>query len=135
MTLIVCLDEKNGILFNHRRQSSDRKLRERVLAHAGSKTLWMSVYSAGQFPALPPNVRVDDDFLHRAEADDYCFLEGSCTDVSKAVDRLIVYRWNRKYPADVYFSMTLFAEFRLVGCEDFAGSSHERITEEVYEKD
>ena len=35
MTLIVCLDDKNGMAFNHRRQSQDRLLRRRVLELAG----------------------------------------------------------------------------------------------------
>ena len=31
MILIVCVDNKNGMLFNRRRQSQDRMLRTRIL--------------------------------------------------------------------------------------------------------
>ena len=50
------------------------------------------------------------------------------------VDRLeqvILYRWNRDYPADVRFTLDL-SGFRLRQRVDFAGSSHEKITEEIY---
>lgn len=31
MKLIVCMDDKNGMAFNHRRQSRDRVLAERIM--------------------------------------------------------------------------------------------------------
>ena len=42
MTLIVCIDDKNGLLFNHRRQSRDRVLIEDLLG----TLLWLSDDSA-----------------------------------------------------------------------------------------
>lgn len=44
---------------------------------------------------------------------------------------LIVYRWNRTYPADLFLTLPL-EQWTLVRQEEFAGSSHQNITKEVY---
>lgn len=133
MNIIVCLDDKNGMLFNNRRQSTDRHLRSRMLSLADGKTLWMNAYSAAQFQNLPENVQVDDGFLTRAAAQDYCFAEdNSWLQYASGVNSIIVYRWNRVYPADTRFPASELEKRRLVSSTDFAGFSHERITQEVY---
>ena len=45
--------------------------------------------------------------------------------------RLVVYRWNRLYPADRRLSLPP-AGWRLLSQSDFPGHSHPRITKEVY---
>ena len=45
MILIVCVDDHNGMMFNHRRQSQDRILRADILELTGGKKLWMNAYS------------------------------------------------------------------------------------------
>lgn len=134
MIIVVCLDDHNGMLFNRRRQSQDSCLRGRVLELCGEKLLWMNAYSAGQFSEAAPNIRVAENFLEKAGAGEYCFVEN--TDMTAAAawaEGLVIYRWNRTYPSDVKFPTELFSDkMRLVSTEDFAGSSHERITQEVY---
>ena len=49
MILIVCVDDHNGMMFNHRRQSQDRILRGDILELAEGKILWMDAYSKKQF--------------------------------------------------------------------------------------
>ena len=44
MKLILCVDDKGGLAFNHRRQSRDRVLNERILMHCGMHRLWISQY-------------------------------------------------------------------------------------------
>jgi hypothetical protein len=47
----------------------------------------------------------------------------------------VVYRWNRRYPGDVFFDLDVSAApWRCVETEEFVGSSHEKITKEVYVK-
>ena len=41
MIIMVCVDDNNGMMFNKRRQSQDRVLRQRMLELAGEKKLWM----------------------------------------------------------------------------------------------
>ena len=49
MVLIVCVDDHNGMMFNHRRQSQDRILRADILELTDGKKLWMNAYSKKQF--------------------------------------------------------------------------------------
>lgn len=132
MILIVCLDDRNGMCFNHRRQSQDRLLRERVLEETAGATLWMTAYSARQFAPLPPHIQVAEDPLDRAGPGEFCFVETA--DPAPWQDRLeqvLLYRWNRVYPADVRSTLDL-SGFRLDRQREFAGSSHPTITEERY---
>ena len=134
MILAVCIDDRNGMLFNGRRQSQDRVLREDLVREAGGGPLWMNAYSARQFDPPPEGLRTAEDFLEQAGPGEVCFLETE--DPAAWADRaegLIVYRWNRKYPADCHFPLDLEARgWRLEETAEFAGSSHEKITEEVY---
>ena len=45
MQLIVCLDEQNGMLFNHRRKTKDREVRRRILESLTGNRLWRAVCS------------------------------------------------------------------------------------------
>ncbi|MDE7244947.1 MAG: ribonuclease Z [Oscillospiraceae bacterium] len=135
MIAIVCIDDSGGMLFNRRRQSQDRLLREDLLREAAGKTLWMNAYSARQFKgALPETVRAEEDFLDRAGSGELCFVENrDLAPYAGKLEGLIVYRWNRQYPADLFFTVPL-ENWTLVRQEEFAGSSHEKITKEVYSK-
>ena len=112
MILIACVDDRGGMLFNRRRQSQDRLLRQDLLEEAGGRPGWLSPYSLKQFPDPPENLRCAEEFFHRAEG-------------------VILYHWNRRYPADLYFPLPLEG-WTLARREEFPGSSHERITKEVY---
>lgn len=133
MVLIVCLDEKHGMLFNHRRQSQDAVVREDILALSAGKTLWMNGYSAKQFPTDAP-ITVAEDCLTQAGAGEFCFIENlDALPYAGQVEQVIVYQWNRRYPADFYFTLPLDApEWVLQQITEFAGKSHEKITKEVY---
>ena len=132
MKLIVCLDDKNGMAFNHRRQSRDRIVLERIQKLAEGACLRMSPYSAKLFPES--SALASPDFLQQAKDGDFCFIEledGSACE--ERVQRVIVFRWNRVYPADLHFGIDLGAWHR-ISAEEFPGSSHEKITMEVYQK-
>ena len=134
MVLIVCIDDKGGMMFNNRRQSKDRLLRERILSLTENSKLWMNEYSAKQFEEYSPQIVIDGDFLDKAGEKDYCFVENirlaSCTEKAHSV---ILYKWNRVYPSDAFFDMPLDG-YKLAQSTFFPGSSHEKITEEVYVK-
>lgn len=132
MVLIACIDSKGGMMFNRRRQSRDRLLRQDLLEEAGGRTVWMSPYSRGQFDPGAENVRAAEDFPQRAGEDGICFFEdGDPGPWLERADGLILYHWNRAYPADQYFPLPL-AGWTLARREEFPGSSHERITKEVF---
>ncbi|MBU5625671.1 ribonuclease Z [Oscillibacter sp. MSJ-2] len=131
MILIACVDDNNGMLFHARRQSRDRMLRARILRRCAGRRLWMNAYSQGQFPA-GAEITVHEDCLSLAGEGEFCFVEDQdVRPVADRVEQVILYRWNRVYPADVFFSLSLDG-WNLTCREEFAGSSHQRITEEVY---
>lgn len=132
MILVVCIDDKGGMLFNGRRQSQDRLLREDLLLEAGGAPLWMNAYSARQFAPAPENVRVADDFPSQAGPGEYCFFE----DVDpvpwlEEAEMVILYHWNRRYPSDSPRFPQPLTGWSVKRKLDFAGFSHEWITKEV----
>lgn len=133
MHLIVCLDERGGMAFNHRRQSRDRAVAADILAHLAGQPLWLAPASAALFGEAAP-LRVAEDVLAQAPDDACCFVEtGPLAPYAARIDRLTVYRWHRHYPADVHFDLPL-EKWRLVSARDFAGHSHETITREDYKR-
>lgn len=134
MNIIVCVDDAGGMLFNGRRQSKDRILREQVRLLAEEKPLWMNTYSANQFAEDACEMIVDEAFLENAPEDAWCFLENvDVTPFADKIRKLAIYRWNRQYPSDVKFPLALFeSRWKCVSTREFAGSSHDKITEEVY---
>ena len=76
MIVITCLDQKNGMMFNHRRQSQDSVLREHAAKLVANVPLWMNHYSASQFDTESiPNLNIDDAFLQEAAQGEYCFVK------------------------------------------------------------
>lgn len=131
MILIYCVDKRYGLLFNNRRQSRDRLLIERIMSFANGK-MFINEFSKKLFDGYC--VTVSDDFLEIAKDGEYCFVENADADIRKA-EKVILYKWNRHYPSDKKFSFDLNKEgFTLVSTDEFKGSSHDKITEEVYVK-
>lgn len=136
MTLITCIDDRGGLAFHRRRLSRDRVLCQRVLELAGTGTLRLSPYSAPLFRDLPAAALLEgEDFLARAAGEDLCFAEREdLTPWLDRADKLVLFRWNRTYPFDLRFPLEALDNWVLTGTADFPGSSHEKITEEWYEK-
>lgn len=137
MIMIACVDEKNGLMFNHRRQSRDSVVCRDILEECGGKKLYMSAYSGRLFAeAKEAEIVVSDDIMNQAGEGDACFIEDTpITGFEANIHKVILYKWNRRYPADQYFPLDLSDgtwELRQTG--DFKGSSHEKITKEVYER-
>ncbi len=133
MHLIVCLDDRDGMTFVGRRQSMDRLLRARMLQTVGSAKLWMNSYSARQFEEPTDSISVDEDFLTKAGTEDYCFAENvDITGCLEKIRNVIIYRWGRVYPSDVTFPTQILSAREKIRETAFPGSSHEKITEEVY---
>ena len=133
MYVIVCTDDNLGMLFNRRRQSQDRVLRDYLLKLTAGHELFMNDYSAKQFEDLS-QIHISDRFLQKAGEDDFCFVEDQkLNPYEEKIDALILCRWNREYPADLYLDLD-YSAWRRAYTEEFPGSSHEKITVEVYKK-
>ena len=134
MIAVVCLDDRNGICFNKRRQSSDRVLCEKLVAVVGNGQLRMNNYSAALFSDCTDKFVVDEKFWEHTKKDDYCFFEdGTVNEIAATAKQILVFRWNRQYPADTWFLQDHLCNRCMLHTEDFSGSSHERITLEVYQ--
>jgi len=119
MVLIVCVDEKMGMLFNHRRQSSDRNLIKYLSDRF--KKITVCEYSAGLFSEFLDCIQINNN----PRQSDCFFLEDNRT-VFFHSDTIVLCRWNRIYPADIYCSAD-FSEYNLVSSEKIIGSCHEEI--------
>ena len=133
MRLIVCLDDRDGMTFLGRRQSQDALLRQDMLAYVDGYGLWMNSYSVAQF-GNDCNISVSEQPGEHAEGG-YCFVENLPASAFLPAEELVIYRWNRHYPSDKKFPLAQALEgMQLVSTVEFAGSSHETITREVYKK-
>lgn len=137
MILIAFVDDSGGMMFNHRRQSQDKVALQKIVDMTAESTLWVNEYSAPLFPELAaPQLCVDADFLSKTGAGEFCLVEN--VDVMpylSFIEKVILFHWNRAYPSDVKFPINLRSgKWTLQSTEDFAGSSHNLITMEVFTK-
>ena len=157
MKTIVCVDNRMGICFNGRRVSRDRMVSEDILEMTRGNVLWMApeadklfkeVFKAKEEVCQETGTgkkiqdaghledekmwKVDRNFLEKAEEEDFCFVEGeNLAGYEGKITEIVLYKWNRDYPADMYFKMDL-GSWKLAETQEYAGSSHEKITEERY---
>ena len=133
MTFYVCLDDRNGMLFNNRRQSRDAAVLADICANLpGALTITPFSEKLIQNAHIPCTLAPED--LTFLPSDAHFFLE---TPVSESVianaDTIVLYHWNRHYPADTYWEIDLpQSGFTLTGVCEFPGKSHDTITKEVY---
>ena len=133
MKLILFLDTRGGMLFNHRRQSQDRYAREYILKMTVGSRLLMNPYSAKQFKE--GDFDVTETPQRDAGENDFVLIENLPVSLS-GVREVILLLWNESYPHDVAFDKGALVKdgFVLVKSEDFAGYSHEKITAEFYRR-
>lgn len=128
MNLIVCIANNNGIMFNKRRVSKDALLIERLKGITKENKIYVSEYSKPLFDGFDNLVLSIENLTNN----DFYFLEDE--DYNGNIDKIIIYKWNRDYPADKYFDIDL-SSYELISTQDFQGSSHDLITEEIYIKE
>ncbi len=136
MRVAVCVDDKGGMMFGTRRQSRDRVLIADVIEMTRGEKLYIAPYSELLFEETDACVTADENMLERAEKNDYCFVENKALlPYADKIDELVIYRWNRHYPATLYFDIDIAEQgYKLVSTYEFAGSSHEKITKEIYKR-
>ena len=72
MYIILCLDDNNGLAFNHRRQSQDRIVAEDISKTVGEKKLWITDYSRKLFQAVS-NLEISENPKVAGEKRRICF--------------------------------------------------------------
>lgn len=132
MILVVCVDDRMGMMFHHRRISQDKRVCDNILNMCQDKCLYMDEYSYKLFQDYMTDIiRVIDNISAILIDDCYYFAERSDAIQEKQVKKIVLYRWNRRYPADQYFPIDL-KKWSLVSREEFTGNSHEKITKEIW---
>lgn len=136
MTVFICVDDRGGMLFNGRRQSRDRLLISDLSKTVGDGLLYITDMSEPLFESSEISAVSVPSPLESAAHGDYVFNE--CFTLGEHLEkteRIILYKWNKKYPYDLSLDIEPTAVgYRLTESYDFVGTSHERITKEVYER-
>ena len=134
MTVIVCLSDGGGMMFNKRRQSRDRLLIEDVGRLCADGIIFISEFSLPLFEEDVADVIAVSNPLEAAGCKDYVFVENlHLGGYADKIDEMILYKWNRAYPFD--FSLDLYPEklgLSLSESIDFSGQAHEKITREIW---
>lgn len=131
MTLIFCVDDNFGLMFNKRRQSRDSAVLEDIKnCFAGEKIL-ISPYSEKLFKDMGVDYEVCEDF---EKQNGIYFVEDKYSpDLPNMADEVILYHWGKVYPADVKFDIALLStNFALANSTTFKGTSHNEIRKERY---
>ena len=129
MKIIVCLDDNGGMLFNNRRQSRDRAVCEDIIKNLDGEKLFLSPFSQLLFENYNDSICVYEDFLEKGYI---CFCENQSL-LQYEADEIIVYKWNRVYPADFYCDID-FSVYSLSEQTEFQGNSHEKITKQIFKR-
>lgn len=133
MKLIVCLDERKGMMFNNRRQSRDRVLIDNMIKMIGDDKLYIAPYSESLFENKEIKLKVKKNPLKAAD-ENWCFIENlPVAEYKDEIETVVIYHWNRHYPGDFFFDLELDS-YSLESSEELVGSSHEKITKEIWNK-
>ena len=128
MIAAICLEDRNGLLFNGRRLSRDRAQQENLMALCAGEPLWLASCSLPLFRWAGDQVRVFE--VLPAASHGLFFFEDRLPPPEWASE-IVLYRWNRDYPADIHFTWDL-SVFTLAEITEFPGSSHPVITRNIY---
>ena len=129
MTLYIFLDDRNGLRFNKRRQSRDAAVLEDIRSQLAGNLLIdpfsEKLMTEAEIPYVLPPETGSDFFAEDVPSEE----------LLAKTEKIVIYRWNRHYPADVRWEPDLEAMgFSLRETAEFPGKSHEKITREVYVK-
>ena len=72
--------------------------------------------------------------IKEAKEGEFCFVENQpLIGYEDKIEEIVVYGWNRVYPSDKQFDISL-VNWKVVAEEAFAGYSHEKITKRIYRR-
>lgn len=133
MTIYVCLDDRNGMLFNRRRQSRDSAVLADIRGELPD-VLTIDPFSEKLIrEAEIPYALAPEDLSSLPQQTHFFAETRNSEELLPLAEKLVIYRWNRHYPADVRWDQDpAEAGFTLAQSLDFPGNSHKNITREVY---
>ncbi len=130
MKAVICLDDKFGYSYNHRRQSKDSIMRRHLFSKTLLEGLVVNSYTLKSFVSdgLLEACYINEENFLNSTVKGYHFIENvDCSKVLDCIDELIVYKWNRLYVSDLSIDPAYLENFDLCEKECFEGSSHDNI--------
>lgn len=126
MKLITIVDNNNGLSFLNKRLSRDKILYKYIDNLFTKFTVQENKLSNKQGPTFKNSTNEQTDIL---------FVETEVNDIFNKyqVDELYLFNWNRDYPSTEKLNINL-SDFKVKYIDEFKGSSHEKITLTVYER-
>ncbi len=133
MNVIICLDDNNGMLFNNRRQSRDKALLSDVFGNLQGEKLYITSFSERLMEEYCDKLVACED-ASALQSGQWFFCENvDLTPFTDKIEKLVVYKWNRVYPADFTCNLD-FSLFNLESESEFEGNSHPVITKQIFAK-
>ena len=134
MKIAICLEKSGGFSFNNRRLSQDAVIQSKISESAGDGRVCLNRSSSKLFQTKD-NLAISENFISESSGNDICFIENMPLPDLEKVSMVYLFKWNRDYPADKYFSCDLLSKnFKKVKTENLIGNSHKKITLEIYER-
>ena len=130
MKIIICLDDNNGMLFNNRRQSRDSIVLEDIFKDLAGAPLNIFPFSQKLFASFNDKTTVCSSL---SENNVYFIEDIDIKPYEAQIKEIVVYKWNRVYPADFYCEID-FSAFNVADQAELQGSSHEKITKIIYSR-
>ena len=95
--------------------------------------LYIAPYSESLFEDKEVKLKVKNNPLKAAD-ENWCFIENlPVAEYKDEIETVVIYHWNRHYPGDFFFDLELDS-YTLESSEELVGSSHEKITKEIWNK-
>ena len=133
-TIIFTLDDRNATRFHNKRQSRDAVVAKHIADTYKSVPIYIQKKSISFFDDLEdqPDFIIFDS-ITEVPKDAVVFMEEPVhsIDLFLWTENIHVFRWNRIYPSLITDRIDL-TNFHKSVIQEFAGSSHEKITEEIY---
>lgn len=133
ITVALCVDDKGGMTFLGRRQSSDRNLIDDLVRYCKGD-IYVNSFSEPLFIGQDERVKVVDNPLEDAPSGSVCFIENlPLAGHSESIEAIILYKWNRVYPSDKKVDIA-FSDYRVTEFSQVRGSSHDVITRVILKR-
>ena len=145
MKIVFVLDQKNGMMFNHRRQSFDQAIIKKIVEDVNEVEgrLWISDYSKELFASYDVNNMPLEEFdLSKVNDNDVVYVENIGVDLETMIANketsveLNFYRWDKVYPSDkkMIFTKEMLDAFFVKDSYEMSGETHDLISVEVWNK-
>ncbi len=131
MRVIICLDDSSGMIFGGKRQSRDSKVLEDIKNE--NEKIAILPFSEKLVAPSGINYELKND-ISEVKKGQSVFVENiNPATFEDKISEVVIYKWNRKYLSDMKCTLDL-STFKKVEKSEFVGSSHDKITKEVYKR-